>query len=305
MLAEMDGFSVNPKRPVFVLAATNFEVDEGKSGMGVIAPALSRRFDCKVLVDLPNEDEREAFLRMALSKIKVHSVTDEMIRRIASRSVGVSPSWLASVMEMANRIAIKSNTALDDNALDEAYETVVHGSQKEWGLEYLERVARHEAGHALMNYLSGNTPVYLTIVARGDHGGYMEHSAEESGPLMTKRELLNRIRTALGGRSAELVYYGEEEGLSTGASGDLRSVTRIAAAMIQSYGMDSDYGLFVGETDSANNSEVREKIRSILASELDKAKESITENRSRIDRLVAQLLKKNKLTANEIEACLQ
>lgn len=305
LLAEMDGFSVDPKRPVFVLAATNFEVDEGKSGMGVIDPALSRRFDCKVLVDLPNEDEREAFLRMALSKIKVHSVTDEMIRRIASRSVGVSPSWLASVMEMANRIAIKSNTALDDNALDEAYETVVHGSQKEWGREYLERVARHEAGHALMNYLSGNTPVYLTIVARGDHGGYMEHSAEESGPLMTKRELLNRIRTALGGRAAELVYYGEEEGLSTGASGDLRSATRIATAMIQSYGMDSDYGLFVGETDPANNSEVREKIRSILASELDKAKESITANRSRMDRLVSQLLKKNKLTANEIEACLQ
>ena len=305
LLAEMDGFSVDPKRPVFVLAATNFEVDEGKSGMGVIDPALSRRFDCKVLVDLPNEDEREAFLRMALSKIKVHSVTDEMIRRIASRSVGVSPSWLASVMEMANRIAIKSNTALDDNALDEAYETVVHGSQKEWGLEYLERVARHEAGHALMNYLSGNTPVYLTIVARGDHGGYMEHSAEESGPLMTKRELLNRIRTALGGRAAELVYYGEEEGLSTGASGDLRSATRIATAMIQSYGMDSDYGLFVGETDPANNSEVREKIRSILASELDKAKESITANRARMDRLVSQLLKKNKLTANEIEVCLQ
>ncbi|MDO4177190.1 MAG: hypothetical protein Q4D99_06960, partial [Bacillota bacterium] len=114
-----------------------------------------------------------------------------------------------------------------------------------------------------------------------------------------------RIRTALGGRAAELVYYGEEEGLSTGAGGDLRSATRIATAMIQSYGMDSDYGLFVGETDPANNSEVREKIRSILASELDKAKESITANQSRMDRLVSQLLKKNKLTANEIEACLQ
>ena len=208
-------------------------------------------------------------------------------------------------MEMANRIAIKANTVLDDNALDEAYETVVHGSKKEWGIEYLERVARHEAGHALMNYLSGNTPVYLTIIARGDHGGYMEHSTEESGPLMTKRELLNRIGTALGGRAAELVYYGAEEGLSTGASGDLRSATNIAVAMIQSYGMDSDYGLYVGETDLANNSEVKEKIRSILASEMDKAMENIAANRSRIDRLVEQLLKKNKLTANEIEACLQ
>ena len=305
LLAEMDGFSVDPKRPVFVLAATNFEVDEGKNGMGVIDPALSRRFDCKVLVDLPNEAEREAFLRMALNKIKVHSVTDEMIKRIASRSVGVSPSWLSSVMEMANRIAIKANTMLDDNALDEAYETVIHGSKKEWGIEYLERVARHEAGHALMNYLSGNTPVYLTIIARGNHGGYMEHAADESGPLLTKRELLNRIRTALGGRAAELVYYGAEEGLSTGASGDLRSATRIAAGIIQSYGMDEDYGLYVGESDPANNSEVREKIKAILTSEMEKAVENIMENQSKINRLVEQLLKKNKLTAAEIEACFQ
>ena len=305
LLAEMDGFSVDPKRPVFVLAATNFEVEEGKSGMGVIDPALSRRFDCKVLVDLPNEDEREAFIRMALSKIKIHSISDEMVKRIASRSVGMSPSWLSSVMEMANRIAIKANTVLDDNALDEAYETVVHGNQKIWGIEYLERVARHEAGHALMNYLSGNTPVYLTIIARGDHGGYMEHSADESGPILTKRELLNRIRTALGGRAAELAYYGAEEGLSTGASSDLRHASRIAVAMIQSYGMDEEYGLFVGETDPANNPEVREKIKMVLASEMKRAVEDVEANRSRIDRLVEQLLKKNKLTASEIEACLQ
>ena len=305
LLAEMDGFSVDPKRPVFVLAATNFEVDEGKGGMGVIDPALSRRFDCKVLVDLPDEEEREAFLRMALGRIKVHSVTEEMIKRIASRSVGMSPSWLSSVIEMANRIAIKANTVLDDNAFDEAYETVVHGNKKEWGIEYLERVARHEAGHAWMNYMSGNTPVYLTIIARGNHGGYMEHAADESGPLQTKRELRARIRTALGGRAAELVYYGPEEGLSTGASGDLRSATHIAAAMIRNYGMDADYGLYVGETDAVNDPEDREKIKMLLSSEMDESVKSIAENRPRIDRLVEQLLKKNKLTAREIEACLR
>lgn len=305
LLAEMDGFSVDPKRPVFVLAATNFEVDEGKGGMGVIDPALSRRFDCKVLVDLPNEEEREAFLRMALGKISIHAVSEEMVRRIASRSVGVSPSWLSSVMEMANRLAIKANTVLDDSVLDEAYETVVHGSKKDWGREYLERVARHEAGHALINYLSGNTPVYLSIIARGDHGGYMEHAAEENGPLMTKRELLNRIRTALGGRAAELVYYGQDEGLSTGASGDLRSATRIVTAMIRSYGMDGDYGLYAGEADSENTAEIRRKANVILSQELDKAVDAIRANHARMDRLVMELLKKNKLTATEIEECLR
>ena len=304
LLAEMDGFSVDPKRPVFVLAATNFEIEDGRNGMGVIDPALSRRFDCKVLVDLPNEDEREAFLRMALNKIKIHSVSDEMIKRLASRSVGMSPSWLSSVMEMANRIAVKAHTFIDDSALDEAYETVVHGSKKDWGFEYLERVARHESGHALLNYLSGNTPVYLTIVARGSHGGYMEHSAEENGPLMTKRELVNRIRTALGGRAAELVYYGDEEGLSTGASGDLRSATRIAVSMIQSYGMDCDYGLYVGESSSSDSAEIREKVNAVLRRELKNAVDAISENREKIDRLTEQLLKKNKLTSKEIEECL-
>ena len=304
LLAEMDGFTVDPKRPVFVLAATNFEIEEGQRGMGVIDPALSRRFDCKVLVDLPNEDEREAFLRMALGKIKVHAVSDEMIKRIASRSIGMSPSWLSSVMEMANRIAVKAHTVLDDAALDEAYETVVHGSKKDWGHEYLERVARHEAGHALLNYLSGNSPAYLTIVARGNHGGYMEHSAEESGPLQTKRELVNRIRTALGGRAAELVYYGDEDGLSTGASGDLRTATRVAVSMMQSYGMDGDYGLYVGEPGGDTSPEVRAKVNEILAYELKNAVDAIKANRGKMDRLVNQLLKKNKLTSTEIEECL-
>lgn len=304
LLAEMDGFTVDPKRPVFVLAATNFEVEDGRHGVGVIDPALSRRFDVKVLVDLPNEDEREAFLRMALNKIKSHSVSDDMIKHIASRSIGMSPSWLSSVIEMANRIAAKAHTVIDDAALDEAYETIVHGSKKDWGFEYLERVARHEAGHALLNYLSGNTPVYLTIVARGNHGGYMEHSAEENTPLQTKREMLNRIRTALGGRAAELVYYGDEEGLSSGAGGDLRSATHIAASMIQSYGMDSEYGLYVGETNDSALIEIRAKVNEILAGELKNAVEAIESNRERMDCLVKQLLRKNKLTAKEIEACL-
>ena len=304
LLAEMDGFAVDPKRPVFVLAATNFEIEEGRRGMGVIDPALSRRFDCKVLVDLPNEEEREAFLRMALGKCKTHAVSEEMIKRIASRSVGMSPSWLSSVMEMANRIAVKAHTVIDDAALDEAYETVVHGSRKDWGLAYLERVARHEAGHALLNYLSGNTPVYLTIVARGDHGGYMEHAAEENGPLLTKRELVDRIRTALGGRAAELVYYGEEEGLSTGPSGDLQNATHIASQMIRRYGMDSGYGLYVGESGEADTAEIRAKVNELLNREMENAIRAVRDNRAKIDRLVEQLLKKNKLTAKEIEDCL-
>ncbi len=92
LLTEMDGFSVDPKRPVFVLAATNFDVEEGQGGMGVIDPALARRFDRKILVDLPNADEREQFVRLYLKKNKTHTVTEEMIKRLASRAMGMSPA---------------------------------------------------------------------------------------------------------------------------------------------------------------------------------------------------------------------
>ncbi len=183
LLTEMDGFSVDPKRPVFVLAATNFDVEEGQGGMGVIDPALVRRFDRKILVDLPNAEEREQFVRMLLKKNKAHIVSEEMITRLGSRSAGMSPANLASVMELANRMAMKQQKPLDDAILDEAYELTKHGAKKDWGYEYLERVARHESGHAFLCYLGGHTPAYLTIVARGGHGGYMEHSAAEQAPL--------------------------------------------------------------------------------------------------------------------------
>ena len=304
LLAEMDGFAVDPKRPIFVLAATNFDVEEGGGGIGMIDPALSRRFDCKVLVDLPNEEDREKFIRISLGKMKRHAVSEEMIKRIASRSVGMSPSWLASVMEMANRLAVKAGSLVDDNVLDEAYETVCHGAKKEWGIEYLERVARHESGHAWMNILAGNVPAYLTIVARGGHGGYMEHTAEETGPILTKKELLQRIRTSLGGRAAEIVYYGGEDGLSTGAGGDLRQASRVAEALFCEYGMDDETGLYVGHGREQPTEQTRERINQLLQQELEQAVALISENRDKIDRLVELLLKKNKLTAEEIEACV-
>ena len=110
LLAEMDGFAVDPKRPVFVLAATNFEIEEGHAGMGVIDPALSRRFDCKILVDLPTAEEREQYIRASLQKVKTHIVTEDMIKRLAIRSVGMSLANLSSVMEMANRMVLKDRS---------------------------------------------------------------------------------------------------------------------------------------------------------------------------------------------------
>lgn len=306
LFTEMDGFSVDPKRPVFVLAATNFDVEEGKSGIGIIDEALVRRFDRRILVDLPNMEEREEFIRKILRKNKTHLVSENMIQRLASRAIGMSPANLASIMELASRMAIKAGIPLDDSILDEAYELTKHGAKKEWGYEYLERVARHESGHAFFCYLGGNIPSYLTIVARGGHGGYMEHSAKESKPLSTKEELIHRIRTALGGRAAEIVYYGEKNGISTGASGDLETATRIAQSMICSYGMDETFGLgVIGQREAMNDPKVKNRVNEILGMEMSYTIEMIRTNKHRIDRMVEALMRKNKLTGEEIDALLR
>ena len=309
LLTEMDGFSVDPKRPVFVLAATNFDVEEGQGGMGVIDPALARRFDRKILVALPNAEERVQFVRLLLKKNKTHTVSEDMIVRLGSRSAGMSPANLASVMELANRMAVKQMKPLDDVILDEAYELTKHGAKKDWGYEYLERVARHESGHAFLCYLGGNTPAYLTIVARGGHGGYMEHSDKDMGPLSTKQELIGRIRTSLGGRAAEIAYYGEKDGVSTGASGDLESATRVARAMICNYGMDEAFGMAVMTPEEATRgplaAKVSERVSAIIREEMETTIRLITDNKARIDRMVDALMKKNKLSGEEMEELLK
>ncbi|MBP3381798.1 MAG: hypothetical protein J6L00_04035, partial [Clostridia bacterium] len=151
----------------------------------------------------------------------------------------------------------------------------------------------------------GETPSYLTVVARGDHGGYMQHGDTEKKPLSSKEDLLARIRTSLGGRAAELVYYGEQDGLSTGASGDLVSATRTAQAILCSYGMDKDFGLAVIDPNGGMAEQVHAAVNRILEEQLQKAVALIAENKHKIDALVGTLMVKNHMTGDEIDAVLK
>ena len=302
LLTEMDGFRVDPRRPVFVLAATNFNME----GPNSIDPALSRRFDRKILVELPDRDQRLEYLNRMLGDAA--SVTAAMRERLANRSAGLSLADLCAVLEQAARQAVRRNAAVCDEDLDVAYERIRHGSEKNWGEGYMERVAYHESGHALLCALAGRTPAYLTIVARGDHGGYMEHADGEDTPLRTREELLGRIRTALGGRAAELVRYGPEAGVSTGASGDLTQATELAAALLLCYGMDKDFGLVSLSPEQVLNSPLAlrlvEKMNALLKRELELAVSTLQEHRRELDLLAQTLLRKNKLTGDEIAALL-
>ncbi|MBR6825033.1 MAG: AAA family ATPase, partial [Oscillospiraceae bacterium] len=251
-LTEMDGFVNDPSKPVFVLAATNFDVEPG--GSKSLDPALMRRFDRRVYIDLPDKEARIKFLMRKIEKNPALRISEKQIENIALRSTGMSLANLDSAVELALRSAIRAGgTFVSDAILEEAFETFVSGEEKKWDISQLRRVAIHESGHALMCWLGGETPSYLTIVARGNHGGYMQHADREGKAIYTREELLARIRTSLGGRGAEIVYYGLEDGISTGASGDLASATDLARRLLCNYGMDDAFGLAVVDSrDMAN-----------------------------------------------------
>lgn len=303
----MDGFVNDSSKPVFVLAATNFDVEPGKDKS--LDPALMRRFDRRVYIDLPNKDDRIRFLKMKIEKNHALDISNTRIDNIAMRATGMSLAELDSVVELALRSAIREgSTSVNDAILEEAFETFNSGEVKKWDVSQLERVARHEAGHAFLCWLSGETPSYLTIVARGNHGGYMQHAEQEGKAIYTKDELLARIRTSLGGRAAEIAYYGERDGISTGASGDLASATNVAQQIVCTYGMDDEFGLAVVHGAVASNGtmsvEVRASVNRILKEQMSEAVKLISENKDKIDSLVEELMSKNHLNGSEIEQAI-
>jgi len=307
-LTEMDGFRCDPAKPVFVLAATNYEIEAG--GPRSLDPALVRRFDRRVYIDLPRKEDRIRYLKMQLGRHKIAAVSADMLENLAVRSTGMSLAELESVIELALRTAIRDGSCrVSDEVLEEAFETFNSGERKQWDLSELERTARHEAGHAFLCWESGETPSYLTVVARAGHGGYMQHADREGKGTYTKDELLARIRTALGGRAAETVYYGAREGLTTGASGDLQTATRVAENLLCRYGMDEAFGLAVIDLQTIRTGELGEEVRTavntILREELNKAIALLEAHRPQIDALVAALLERNHLSGAEIEAILR
>lgn len=306
-LTEMDGFRNDPGKPVFVLAATNF--DDGSKGAKRLDPALMRRFDRRLYIGLPDRKERIDYIRQQLKDRPMFRLSDEVIGNLAARSTGMSPAELENVIELALRTAVREGGKVTDAILDEAFETFNGGEKKQWSLSTLERVARHEAGHAFLCWQSGETPSYVTVVARSDRGGYMQHDDREDKPIYTRDELLALIRTSLGGRAAEIVYYGENDGLSTGVSGDLASATSLAQQLVCRYGMDEKFGLAViSDSEAANGEisvEVRKAVNAILAAEMKNAVDSIRANVGSIDALVEKLLSDNHLTGEQIKQILE
>ncbi len=320
LLTELDGFtSPSQDRPVFVLAATNFSIgSENSAVLGqssrTLDSALVRRFSKTILVDLPERAARQKYLRMRLDNRPACKITSDTVKLIAERSAGMSIADLESILEAATRNAVKEGLEITDKHLEEALENVRFGEAKIRTPEEVKRSACHEAGHTIMYWLSGWWPSYVTVVSRSSHGGYMAPDAVkiERRGIHTKEELLADIRVNLGGRGAELLLFGNQAGLSTGASQDLENATNSARAILCRYGMEEEFGIIVtpelmkyeGALSSPLYLKLNEAANKILKEQMAQTKSLLEKNRKHLDTVINALIKKERLSGENLKEIL-
>ncbi|MBQ7645855.1 MAG: AAA family ATPase [Clostridia bacterium] len=305
LLTEIDGFSsnLNPKRPVFVLAATNFGIgNDANTIRSSLDDALIRRFDIQIYVDLPNKKEREQYIRIILDKKKITFVSDEIIENLAERTTGKSLAVLQNILEIPFRKAENENRSVKEEDFLQALEEYLYGEKREFSEEDYWSTAIHETGHAVVSYLSGDVPSYITIESRGEFGGYMQHGDHENILTYTKQMLIDKIRTSLAGRAAEEVFFGKDKSLNTGASSDLSHATRVALNMLCCYGMtDGNYVSISPEfiLGSALAEKYLNAANAIIAEHMQKTLAIVTENKAKIEFIAKELKNRNHLTGSE------
>ncbi len=307
LLTEMDGFKSDPSKPVFVLAATNYDLDGSKSNKhSVLDQALVRRFDNRIYVDLPTAEERKLYMTRYM-KDESANLSEEVLENLANRTTGQSLATLKAILELAKRNANKESDEVGDEYLLEAFEEYMYGEKKDWDEDYYRSVAIHEAGHAWISWLSGTKPSYVSIVSRGDFGGYMQQSNENT-PSYSKEDLLWQIRICLAGRASEVVYLGETKGINTGIGSDLKQATDYALNMICRYGMgDHAFASMDPATlmQSVAARDVLDEVDKILRNEMDETVELIRKGQEKIDRLVDVLLRDNQAIEGEIKKAFE
>ena len=238
LLVEMDGFGAN--EGIITLAATNRP--------DILDPALLRpgRFDRQVVVGRPDLHGREAILKVHARNKPLADDVD--LKTIAKKTPGFTGADLSNLLNEAALLAARLNKKVITMAeLEEASEKVSMGPERRSHIvseKDRKLTAYHESGHAIVAHLLPHAdPVHkVTIIPRGAAGGYTMMLPTEEQNYKTKSQLLADIRVALGGRIAEALILDE---ISTGASGDLQSVTNTARAMVTRWGMSDELGPIV------------------------------------------------------------
>ena len=312
LLTQMDGFEQHKNAPVFVVAATNFSVETPDHPMeGGLDPAFLRRFGNKILVDLPNKDEKMQFLTKRLKgkgvSILNNCVTEDGMKNVAERTPGESLANLENILELSFRNAARSGKQLDDELLDEAMEEYYYGEKKTRDEEQVYRTAVHEASHAYIYSISGKKPTYLTVISRGSFGGYMQREDEENKSTTSKEEFIWSIRTSLAGRVGEIVVFGDEASLNTGASSDLRHASSLAMNMLTSFGMQEGHLFSISREELIQSNLMPiyvEKAEEILEQEEKACFDLVEKGKDKIIAMAKALLEKNHLNQDEIAELL-
>ena len=287
-LAEMDGFVNDEKRPVFILAATNYAL-EGDSGR-VLDPAFVRRFDSKILIPLPDTDDRYELLCMSLKKHGVHFGKDheKILRNMAKRTGGMNNADL----EMMNAQFVRT---LGDQEPDgakymDALDAFRFGEVNKLDSKRLRQTACHEAGHALVCHLCGTTPSFLTVVSRGNFGGYMSSGSDKGN--YTYQELMDRVCVSLAGRAAEIEVYGEEAGTNTGASSDIKHARYYMKISLNDFAMgDKLYARWS-----------QEQIEELMQQQYARTFQMLRDNRQTLEKLTDLLVQRKSLDQAQLEA---
>ncbi|WP_458415238.1 ATP-dependent zinc metalloprotease FtsH [Schinkia sp. CFF1] len=311
LLVEMDGFGAN--EGIIIIAATNRP--------DILDPALLRpgRFDRQITVDRPDVKGREAVLAVhARNKPLAENVN---LKTIALRTPGFSGADLENLLNEAALVAARADKkviAVDD--IDEAIDRVIAGPAKRSRvISEKERkiVAYHEAGHTIIGVVLEDADMVhkVTIVPRGQAGGYAVMLPKEDRYFMTKPELLDKITGLLGGRVAEEIVLGD---VSTGAHNDFQRATSIARKMVTEYGMSDKLGpmqfghasggqVFLGRdiNNEQNYSdaiahEIDMEIQRIILECYDKAKRILTEYSEQHHLIAKTLLEIETLDAEQI-----
>jgi len=310
MLVEMDGMADN--NGIVVIAATNRP--------DVLDPALLRpgRFDRQITVSLPDLKGRTAILKVhARNK---HLSKDIDVEALARRTPGFSGADLENVLNEAAILAVRHNkNTIDLTDLDEAIDRVMMGPAKKsrtYDEHTKKLVAYHEAGHAIvgLNLPDGAIVQKVTIIPRGNAGGYNLITPKKERILNSKKELIDTITSYMGGRASEEIFFDD---ITTGASGDIQSATRIAKDMVATYGMSGlgpiqyssgNESVFLGrDYASPSNAssqvayEIDVEVRKIIDECHDYAKKIINEHKSELVKIAEALIANETLTAEEIQ----
>lgn len=312
LLVEMDGFEGN--EGVIILAATN--------RADVLDPALLRpgRFDRQIRVSNPDKRARSQILKVhARNK---HFAPDVDFDNIAQRTPGFSGAELSNVLNEAALLAVRSgHQMITLSDVDEAIDRVIGGPAKK-SRKYTEHerklVAYHETGHAIIGLTleDANQVQKVTIVPRGDAGGYNLMTPREETYFSTKKQLLATITGYMGGRTAEEIFFGD---VSSGAHNDIEQATRIARMMVTELGMSElgpikydsgDNAVFLGRDYSQLSNthsgqiafEIDQQVRKIIETAHSQATEIINNNKDKMDIIANALLEYETLNHEQIQS---